>query len=62
MALDLIMSDVQSHAPLISNECADWLAKHGASSSDALKSWIFCPPQLHRSLLDDALGVAHLRL
>jgi len=86
MALDFIMSDVQSHhphAPLISqtvqlqhrywivhfqhtlrqgNECADWLAKHGASSSDALKSWIFCPPQLHHYLLDDALGVAHLRL
>ena len=26
------------------NECADWLVKHGASSSDALKSWSFCPP------------------
>jgi hypothetical protein len=44
------------------NEGADWLAKHVASSSDALKSWIFCPPQLHRFLLDDALGVARLRL
>jgi hypothetical protein len=43
------------------NECADWLPKHDASSS-ALKSWIFCPPQLHRSLLDDALGVVRLRL
>jgi len=43
------------------NECADWLAKHGTSSSDALKSWIVCPPQLHHSLLDDALGVARLR-
>ena len=86
IALDLIMSDVQSHhphAPLISqivqlqhrdcivnfhhtlrqgNECADCLAKHGASSSDALKSWSFCPPQLHHSLLDDAIGVARLRL
>ena len=86
MALDLIMSDVQSHhphAPLISqivqlqhrdwivnfhhtlrqgNECADWLAKHGASSSDAFKTWIVCPPQLHHSLLDDALGVARMRL
>jgi len=36
------------------NKCADWLAKQSASSSDALKSWIFCPPQLHHSLLDDA--------
>ena len=45
------------------NEYADWLARHGASSSDALKSWIFCPPQLHHHfLLDDALGVACLRL
>lgn len=86
MALDLIMSDVQSHhpyAPMINqivqlqhrdwivhfqhtlrqgNECADWLAKHGASSSNALKSWIFCPPHLYHSLLDDALGVTRLRL
>jgi len=37
-------------------------AKHGASSSDTLKSLICCPLQLHRSLLNDALGVAHLRL
>ena len=44
------------------NECADWLTKHGASSLDALKSWIFFPPQLHHSLLEDALGVACLRL
>jgi hypothetical protein len=44
------------------NKCADWLAKHNASSSDVLKSWIFCPHQLHHSLLDDALGGAHIRL
>ena len=44
------------------NECADWLAKHDPSSSVALKSWIFCPLQLHHSLLNDALGVARLRL
>ena len=43
------------------NECADWLVKHDASSSYALKSWIVCSPQLHHSLLDDALGVARLR-
>jgi len=43
------------------NECADWLAKYGASSSNALKFWISYPPQLHHSLLDDALGIDRLR-
>jgi len=44
------------------NECTNWLAKHDASSSDALIVLNFLPPQLHHSLFDYVLGVTHIRL
>ncbi|PNX73497.1 ribonuclease H [Trifolium pratense] len=43
------------------NECADWLAKTGASSNDTLKIWNSCPPQLSLVLLADIVGVARRR-
>lgn len=43
------------------NECADWLAKTGASMDDDLKIWEVCPPQLSYVILAYALGVIRLR-
>ncbi|CAJ2671539.1 unnamed protein product [Trifolium pratense] len=43
------------------NECADWLAKKGATSDVSLKIWHSCPPQLSNVLIADASGVARLR-
>lgn len=43
------------------NVCADWLAKHGASSDQALHIWNSCPPQLSSVLLADAMGVPRIR-
>ncbi|PNX81354.1 ribonuclease H, partial [Trifolium pratense] len=40
------------------NECADWLAKKGATSDVSLKIWHSYPPQLSNVLIADASGVA----
>lgn len=44
------------------NVCANWLAKQGASSDQALHVWNSCPPQLSPTLLGDALGVPRIRV
>lgn len=43
------------------NDCADWLAKHGANSDQVFSNWQLCPPQLTSVLLDDTLGVIWIR-
>lgn len=44
------------------NECADWMAKKGATGASPLLIWDQCPHQLDSFLLADALGIARLRL
>ena len=44
------------------NECADWLAKFGATSADSLKVWIAPPPQLDIILLGDTYGALRHRI
>lgn len=43
------------------NECAEWMAKTGASRDDDLKIWETCPPQLNSIMLAYAFGVIRLR-
>lgn len=43
------------------NECANWLAKYGASSDAALVHWPSCPMEVALVLFSDALGVYRLR-
>lgn len=44
------------------NECADWMAKTGATGDSPLVIWEQCPHQLDSTLLADALGLVRLRL
>lgn len=44
------------------NECADWLAKTGASSTQTLVHWDFCLATLAPTLLADAMAVFRLRI
>lgn len=44
------------------NECADWMAKLGATSDTSFAIWDNCPHPLSTILLADALGVLRLRL
>lgn len=43
------------------NECADWLAKHGASGNDSFTVWESCPQELNLVLLADATGTIRIR-
>lgn len=43
------------------NDCADWLAKHGAVADHDFLIWNSCPHQLSFVLLADAMGVVNLR-
>jgi ribonuclease HI len=44
------------------NECADWLAKFGATNVDSFKIWIAPPPQLDNILFADTSGVNRQRM
>ncbi|MCI92644.1 hypothetical protein A2U01_0113940, partial [Trifolium medium] len=49
------------------NECADWLAKFGATNVDSFKIWIAPPPpplplQLDNILLADTSGMYRQRM
>ncbi|KAK2382027.1 TMV resistance protein N [Trifolium repens] len=44
------------------NECADWLAKFGATNIDSFKIWIAHPPQLDNILFADTSGVYRQRM
>lgn len=44
------------------NECADWLAKHGANMDSTLDIWDACPQSLHLVMLADASGVIRQRV
>ncbi|GAU35993.1 hypothetical protein TSUD_211300 [Trifolium subterraneum] len=50
-----------SHTLREGNECADWLAKHGAQSDVNLKLWVSPPPQIAHVLLADVTGVLRQR-